>query len=47
LPYVIEKVRDPETPDEILYRLAEQLDIAQLIGGFDPLLVSPLEVRSA
>mmetsp|Transcript_16792 Transcript_16792/g.42868 ORF Transcript_16792/g.42868 Transcript_16792/m.42868 type:complete len:667 (-) Transcript_16792:286-2286(-) len=44
LPYVIEKVRDPETPDEILFRLAEQLDIAQLIGGFDPLLVAPLEV---
>ncbi|KAG8457305.1 hypothetical protein KFE25_003563 [Diacronema lutheri] len=43
LPYVIEKVRDPETADEILYRLAEQLDIAHLIGGFDPMLVAPLE----
>lgn len=47
LPFLLEKVRDPETPDEILYRLAEQLDMAPLLGGFDPLLVAPLELLCA
>mmetsp|Transcript_25970 Transcript_25970/g.70250 ORF Transcript_25970/g.70250 Transcript_25970/m.70250 type:complete len:664 (+) Transcript_25970:161-2152(+) len=43
LPYVAGKVKDPDTPDEILFRLAEQLDIAKLMDGFDPVLVAPLE----
>jgi len=47
LPFVLEKINDPETADEVLFRLAEQLDMGKLVGGFDAQLVAALEVLCA